>query len=340
MKFALISGISGQDGSFLSEFLLEKSYEVHGIIRRCSYFNLSRLDGFRERLHLSYGDMTDITSLINTINKIKLKMGEDDILEVYHLAAQSHVGVSFELPIYTTQCDALGTINFLEAIRQTEMTQRVKFYNAATSELYGEVLEIPQNEKTPFNPRSPYAIAKQYAYYITKNYREGYNMFACSGILFNHESPRRGENFVTRKTTLELGKIHRGESNCLYLGNLNSKRDWGSAKDYVVAMWKMLQQEIPKDYVIGSGETHSIREFVEIAFKVLDIDIIWEGEGLEEVGKDKNTGRIYIRINPKYFRPTDVVLLHSDPSMARKELNWKCETSFNELIKKMVINDL
>jgi GDPmannose 4,6-dehydratase len=340
MKFALISGITGQDGSWLSEFLLEKEYNVYGIIRRSSTFNTKRIDHIRDRLTLFYGDMTDITSLINSINKIKKDMTEDDILEVYHLAAQSHVAVSFELPIYTTQCDALGTINFLEAIKQTEMIKRVRFYNAATSELYGEVLETPQNENTPFNPRSPYAIAKQYAFYITKNFREGYNMFACSGILFNHEGPRRGENFVTRKITIEVGRISRGESECLYLGNLNSKRDWGSAKEYVVAMWKMLQQEKPKDYVIGSGETHSVREFVEIAFKTINIDIEWEGTGLDEIGKDKNTGKILVKVNPRYFRPTDVVLLHSDPSIARKELDWNQKTSFKDLVIEMVKNDL
>ncbi len=338
-KFALITGITGQDGSYLGELLLEKNYKVFGIIRRSSTFNTSRIEHYHEKMECMYGDLTDITSLCNILHKIKKKIG-NNILEIYHLAAQSHVGISFKIPIYTAQCDALGTLNLLEAIRMTELFNQSKLYNAATSELYGNVLQTPQNEMTPFNPVSPYSIAKQYAFYMIKNYRQAYKYFCCSGILFNHESERRGFNFVTRKITLEIGKIMRKEKDYMELGNLNAKRDWGHAKDYVKAMWLMLQKDTPKDYVVGTGKQYSVRYFVECAFKCVDIDIIWEGEELNEVGKNEKTGQILVKINPKYYRPCEVDTLLSDPIKAIIELKWKREISFREMIKKMVENDL
>ena len=338
-KFAFITGITGQDGSYLGELLLEKGYTVYGIIRRSSTFNTSNIEHYREKLNLFYGDLTDITSLMNVLNEIKECIG-NSTLEVYHLAAQSHVGISFKMPIYTANCDAIGTVNLLEAIRSCGIMKQVRLYNAATSELYGRVLQVPQNEKTPFNPVSPYSIAKQYAFHMVKNYRESYNMFACSGILFNHESERRGFNFVTRKITLELGKIMRGEKDYMELGNLNSKRDWGYSPDYCKAMMLMLQQDEPEDFVIGTGKQYSIRDFVEKSFKVVDKEIEWEGEGINEVGRFKDTKQIVVKVNSKYYRPNEVDTLLSDPSYAKNKLCWEPETSLDEMIKRMVFNDL
>ncbi|KAJ8922329.1 hypothetical protein NQ315_004272 [Exocentrus adspersus] len=326
-KVALITGVNGQDGSYLSEFLLNKGYEVHGIIRRASSFNTSRIDHLHVdpyahkggRFHLHYGDMTDSSCLVKIIGRIKPT-------EVYNLAAQSHVKVSFDLSEYTAEVDAVGTLRLLDAIRTCGLENTTKFYQASTSELYGKVAEVPQNEKTPFYPRSPYG--------------EAYNMFACNGILFNHESPRRGETFVTRKITREVAKIHLGLSQCLELGNLDSKRDWGHAKDYVEAMWLMLQQESPEDYVIASGETHSVREFVELAFRHVGKEIVWEGKGTEEVGKEKDTGVVRVRINSKYFRPTEVDLLLGDASKAKAKFNWSPKVTFHELVKDMMKSDI
>jgi len=339
MKYALLTGVTGQDGSFLGEFLLEQGYTVFGIIRRSATFNTSNIEHYREKMTLMYGDLTDMTSLCNVLHKIKKQIG-DSRLEIYHLAAQSHVGISFEIPIYTAQCDAMGTLHLLEAVRMTDMLSQSRLYNAATSELYGRVLQTPQNEKTPFNPVSPYSIAKQYAFYMVRNYREAYNMFCCSGILFNHESERRGFNFVTRKITLEVGKIMRKEKEYMELGNLDAKRDWGHSKDYVRAMWKMLQQETPVDYVIGTGKQHSVRYFVECAFKCVDVEIEWEGKELNEVGKNKATGQIIVKINPRYFRPCEVETLLADPTKAKKELKWQPEISFEEMVSRMVKHDL
>lgn len=338
---ALITGINGQDGSYLSEFLLNKGYEVHGIIRRASSFNTSRIDHLHSdpyahrggKFHLHYGDMTDSSCLVKIVSRIKPT-------EIYNLAAQSHVKVSFDLSEYTAEVDAVGTLRLLDAIRTCGLENSTKFYQASTSELYGKVVEIPQTEKTPFYPRSPYACAKLYAYWIVVNYREAYNMFACNGILFNHESPRRGETFVTRKITREVAKIHLGLSECLELGNLDSKRDWGHAKDYVEAMWLMLQQDSAEDYVIASGETHSVREFVEAAFRHVGKEIVWEGKGTQEVGKEKETGVVRIKINPKYFRPTEVDLLLGDASKAKAKFNWSPKVSFPELVKDMMESDI
>jgi GDPmannose 4,6-dehydratase len=340
-KVALLTGITGQDGSYLAELLLGKGYEVHGIIRRSSSFNTSRIDHLHTdlyahkggKMHLHYGDMTDSSSLVKLINKIKP-------VEIYNLAAQSHVKVSFDLSEYTAEVDAVGTLRLLDAIRTCGLEKEVKFYQASTSELYGKVAEIPQNEKTPFYPRSPYACAKLYAYWIVVNYREAYSMFACNGILFNHESPRRGETFVTRKITREVAKIHLGLSQFLELGNLDSKRDWGHAKDYVEAMWLMLQQATPEDYVIASGETHSVREFVLAAFQHVGKEIVWEGSGLDEVGKEKDTGIVRVKVNPRYFRPTEVDLLLGDSSKARKKFNWAPKVPFKELVKDMMDSDI
>ncbi|XP_060520353.1 GDP-mannose 4,6 dehydratase [Cylas formicarius] len=340
-KVALITGINGQDGSYLSEFLLNKGYEVHGIIRRASTFNTTRIDHLHDdpyahkggRLHLHYGDMTDSSCLVKIINNVKPT-------EIYNLAAQSHVKVSFDLSEYTAEVDAVGTLRLLDAIRTCGLENYSKFYQASTSELYGEVKEIPQNEKTPFNPRSPYACAKLYAYWIVINYRDAYNMFACNGILFNHESPRRGETFVTRKITREVAKIHLGLSDCLTLGRLDSKRDWGHARDYVEAMWMMLQQEKPDDFVIATEETHSVREFVEEAFKYVGKQIIWEGQGVDEVGKENDTGIIRVKVNPRYFRPTDVGFLLGDSTKAKEKLGWKPKVSFLELVREMMDADI
>ena len=321
-KVALITGITGQDGAYLAEFLLDKGYIVHGIKRRSSSFNTQRVDHLYKDPHernvnffMHYGDLTDSTNLIRIIQEVQPN-------EIYNLAAQSHVQVSFETPEYTANSDALGTLRILEAIRILGLEKKTKFYQASTSELYGKVQEIPQKETTPFYPRSPYAAAKLYAYWITVNYREAYNMFACNGILFNHESPIRGETFVTRKITMAATKIKHGLQEKLYLGNLDAKRDWGFAKDYVEAMWLMLQQDAPDDFVIATGETRSVRDFVELAFKELDIDIEWKGEDVDEIGIDVATGKTLIEIDPRYYRPTEVELLIGDPTKAREKLGW------------------
>lgn len=338
-KTALIFGITGQDGAYLTEFLLQKGYIVHGVKRRSSSPNTSRLDSFYEerqkatRFFLHYGDLTDGANIFSLIQKIQPD-------EIYNLAAQSHVKVSFEMPEYTGEVDGLGTLRILEAIRASGLAAKTRFYQASTSELYGLVQEIPQTEKTPFYPRSPYAAAKLYAYWATVNYREAYGMFACNGILFNHESPLRGETFVTRKITLAACRYKAGIARePLYLGNLNAKRDWGFAKDYVEAMWLMLQKPHPEDYVIGTGETHSVREFVELAYGELGIEIEWRGTGLDEVGIDKSTGEAIIRIDPRYFRPSEVDLLLSNPAKANTQLHWKPRTSFRDLIKIMIQSD-
>ncbi|XP_016944895.2 GDP-mannose 4,6 dehydratase [Drosophila suzukii] len=340
-KVALITGITGQDGSYLAEFLLKKDYTVHGIIRRASTFNTTRIEhlyadpkahkGGRMKLH--YGDMTDSSSLVKIINMVKPT-------EIYNLAAQSHVKVSFDLSEYTAEVDAVGTLRILDAIRTCGMEKTVKFYQASTSELYGKVVETPQNEQTPFYPRSPYACAKMYGFWIVINYREAYNMYACNGILFNHESPRRGENFVTRKITRSVAKIYHKQMEYFELGNLDSKRDWGHASDYVEAMWMMLQRDSPSDYVIATGETHSVREFVEAAFKHIDREITWQGEGVNEVGVESGTGIVRVRINKKYFRPTEVDLLQGDASKAKRELNWTPKVSFVELVSDMMKADI
>jgi len=341
MKRALITGVTGQDGSYLSEFLLEKGYLVHGIKRRSSSFNTSRIDHIYQDKHhvnhrnfiLHYGDLTDATNIIRIIQEVQPD-------EVYNLAAQSHVKVSFETPEYTANSDALGTLRILEAIRILGLTNKTRFYQASTSELYGKVKEIPQSETTPFYPRSPYAAAKLYAYWITVNYREAYNMFACNGILFNHESPRRGETFVTRKITRAVASIKFGFQEKLHLGNLDAKRDWGYAKEYVKAMWRMLQQEKPQDFVIATGKTYSVREFVEFAFKEIGVEIEWNGSEVKEKGFDKKTGKELVSVDPKYFRPTEVDLLIGNPQKAKTELGWEAKTSLKELVKLMVKEDI
>ena len=328
MKKALITGITGQDGSYLSELLLDKGYEVHGILRRSSSFNTSRINHIFNKLNLHYGDLVDGQSLTSILNDIQPN-------EIYNLGAQSHVKVSFEIPDYTAQVDALGTLRILEAIRSSKLIDRTRFYQASTSELYGLVQETPQKETTPFYPRSPYGVAKLYGYWIVKNYREAYGLHASSGILFNHESARRGETFVTKKITTGLKNIKEGKLEFLELGNLNSKRDWGHAKDYVRAMWLMLQQETPDDYVISTDKQYSVRDFVEMAAKFFDFEIIWEGDGINEKGIDRKTGKTLIKINTKYFRPTEVETLLGDSSKARKVLNWKPEISFDQLVEEM-----
>ena len=340
MKKALITGITGQDGAYLAEFLLKKGYEVHGIRRRASSFNTSRVDHLYEDPHvedtrflLHYGDLTDATNLIRIIQEVQPD-------EIYNLAAQSHVKVSFETPEYTANADAIGTLRLLEAIRMLKMEAKTRFYQASTSEMYGKALEIPQKETTPFYPRSPYGAAKVYGYWITVNYREAYNIFACNGILFNHESPLRGETFVTRKITRAVARIKLGLQKNLYLGNLDSQRDWGYAGDYVEAIWLMLQQGEPDDYVVGTGKSHAVREFVEKAFQEVGIDITWEGKGLNEVGKDCQTGQTLVLIDPRYFRPTEVDCLLSDPTKAREKLGWRARMPFSELVKMMVTEDL
>ncbi|ABO49924.1 GDP-mannose 4,6-dehydratase [Desulforamulus reducens MI-1] len=339
-KTALITGITGQDGAYLAEFLLDKGYQVHGVKRRSSLFNTARVDHLYKDPHeekvnffMHYGDLTDSTNLIRIIQEVQPD-------EIYNLAAQSHVKVSFETPEYTANADAIGTLRLLEAIRILGLTGRTRFYQASTSELYGKVQEIPQTEKTPFYPRSPYAAAKLYSYWITVNYREAYNIFACNGILFNHESPIRGETFVTRKITRAVSRIKLGLQEKLYLGNLNAKRDWGHAVDYVKAMWLILQQEQPEDYVIAIGDTHSVREFVELAFAEVGITIEWRGKGLEEKGLDKATGRVLVEVDPCYFRPTEVDILIGDPTKAKNKLGWIPEISFNQLVKEMMTEDL
>jgi GDPmannose 4,6-dehydratase len=332
MKTALITGITGQDGSYLAELLIEKGYMVHGIVRRASLINTHRIDHIFDhpQMKLHYGDLTDAGNLIHVIQKCKPD-------EIYNLAAQSHVKVSFELPEYTGNVDGLGTLRILEAVRILEMEDTVRIYQASTSELYGLVQEVPQKETTPFYPRSPYGVAKLYAYWITKNYRESYGMYACTGILFNHESPRRGETFVTRKITRGLSKISCGLQDVLYLGNLNAKRDWGHAKDYAEAMWLMLQQDSPEDYVIATGQQYSVREFVEKSADYFGMDIVWQGEGLDEIGIDRNTGRVVIKVDDKYFRPAEVESLLGDATKAKEQLGWEPKISFDELVEDMCI---
>ncbi len=336
MKTALITGITGQDGSYLSEFLLEKGYDVHGIVRRSSTEKKERIDHLLDNpnFHLHYGDLTDSLSLVKIVSKVKPD-------EVYNLAAQSHVAVSFEVPEYTADATGTGVLRLLEAIRIAGLEKTCKMYQASTSELFGKVQEIPQKETTPFYPYSPYAAAKQYAYWIVKNYREAYGMFAANGILFNHESERRGETFVTRKITIAAAKIAAGLQDKLYLGNLDALRDWGYAKDYVECMWLILQQEKPDDFVIATGEQYSVREFCLRAFKYAGIDLRFEGKGIDEKGIDTKTGKVLVEVAPEFFRPTDVVTLLGDPSKAKKELGWNPrKTSFDELVKIMVENDI
>ena len=330
MKVALITGITGQDGSYLAELLLEKGYEVHGIIRRSSSINTDRIDHIYQNIKLHYGDLTDATNIVRVIQLVQPD-------EIYNLGAQSHVKVSFEMPEYTADVDAMGTLRILEAVRLLGMEDRVRIYQASTSELYGLVQEIPQKETTPFYPRSPYGVAKLYGYWITKNYREAYGMYACTGILFNHESPRRGETFVTRKITQALSKISVGLQDCLYLGNLNAKRDWGHAKDFVEAMWLMLQQDEPDDYVIATGTQYSVRDFVDEAAPYFGMKIVWMGEGLDEFGYDLNTKKKVIQVNPKYFRPAEVETLLGDASKAKEKLGWEPKTSFKQLVEDMCI---
>ena len=337
MKKAIITGITGQDGSYLAELLLDKGYEVHGIRRRSSSFNTGRIDHLYKdpheqgaRLILHYGDMTDSTCLTRIIGLVKPD-------EIYNLAAQSHVAVSFEEPEYTADCDALGALRMLEAIRLLNLQEKVRFYQASTSELFGLVQEVPQTETTPFHPRSPYGVAKQFAYWATVNYREAYQMYACNGILFNHESPRRGETFVTRKITRGMARIKLGTQTCLYLGNLDAKRDWGHARDFVEAQWLMLQQEKPEDYVIATGVQHSVRDFVNAAAKALDMEIRWEGEGEQEIGFLEDEP--IIKVDPRYYRPAEVGTLLGDPSKAKKELSWAPKTTFEELVDEMTAAD-
>ncbi|MBX9086064.1 GDP-mannose 4,6-dehydratase [Bacteroides cellulosilyticus] len=344
-KVALLTGITGQDGSFLAEFLIEKGYEVHGIIRRSSSFNTGRIEHLyldewvrdmkKDRLiNLHYGDMTDSSSLIRIIQLVQPD-------EIYNLAAQSHVKVSFDVPEYTAESDAIGTLRMLEAVRILGLERKTKIYQASTSELFGKVQEVPQKETTPFYPRSPYGVAKQYGFWITKNYRESYGMFAVNGILFNHESERRGETFVTRKITLAAARIAQGFQDKLYLGNLNSLRDWGYAKDYVECMWLILQHDIPEDFVIATGEMHTVREFATLAFKEVGIELRWEGEGVNEKGNDVKTGKSLVEVDPKYFRPCEVEQLLGDPTKAKTLLGWNpIKTSFSELVKIMVTHDM
>lgn len=329
-KVALITGITGQDGSYLAELLLQKGYEVHGVIRRSSSINTSRIDHIynNANLHLHYGDVTDSLSIMNILKKY-------NPTEIYNLAAQSHVKVSFETPEYTAMVDGLGTLKILEAVRILNMEKTTKIYQASTSELYGLVQETPQKETTPFYPRSPYGVAKLYAYWIVKNYRESYDIFACSGILFNHESPRRGFNFVTKKVVDGLANISTGYQDCLYMGNLNAKRDWGHAKDYVRAMWLILQQDKAEDYVIATGEQYSVKEFIEKCALYYGMKIRWEGEGLNEIGIDENTGRTVIKVDPKYFRPAEVETLLGDATKAKTVLGWEPEYSFDDLVREM-----
>ena len=345
-KKAIITGVTGQDGAFLSKFLLNKNYEVHGIKRRSSLFNTQRIDHMYEKsfenkenanvkkldFYLHHGDMTDSSSLLRIIQKVQPD-------EIYNLAAQSHVAVSFELPEYTANCDALGTLRLLEIIRTLGLERKTKFYQASTSELYGFTKNKSQNENTPFYPRSPYAAAKLYAHWITKNYREAYGIFACCGILFNHESPIRGETFITRKITIGLGRIKAGLQSSIKVGNLNAKRDWGHAKDYVEMQWLMLQQKKPKDYVIATGKQHTVKQFINLAAKYLDIKLKWSGKGIKEVGIDSRTNKKIIIVDSAYFRPTEVKSLLGDSSKAKKELKWKAKTSFEEMVKEMTITD-
>jgi GDPmannose 4,6-dehydratase len=339
MKKALITGVTGQDGSYLAEFLLAKGYEVHGIKRRSSLFNTDRIDHLYQDPHvnnrrfvLHHGDMTDSSSLIRIIQEIQPD-------EIYNLAAQSHVAVSFEEPEYTADSDGIGALRILEAMRILGLEKKTRFYQASTSELYGKVQEIPQSETTPFYPRSPYAVAKMYAYWITVNYRESYGMYACNGILFNHESPNRGETFVTRKITRALARIKLGLQDCLYLGNMDAKRDWGHAKDYVRMQWMMLQQDEPEDFVIATGVQYSVRDFVTVAAKEVGIEVSWQGEGVDETATDQH-GNVIVRVDPRYFRPAEVETLLGDPSKAKAKLGWEPEITFNELVEEMMREDL
>ncbi|MCB0430572.1 MAG: GDP-mannose 4,6-dehydratase [Flavobacteriales bacterium] len=339
-KKAIITGVTGQDGAYLAALLLKKGYEVHGIKRRSSLFNTERVDHLYKDTHdgkvdffLHYGDMTDSTNLIRIIQEVQPD-------EIYNLAAQSHVKVSFETPEYTANADALGTLRMLEAIRILGLENKVRFYQASTSELYGKVQETPQKETTPFYPRSPYAVSKMYAFWITKNYREAYGMYACNGILFNHESPIRGETFVTRKITRAVAKISLGLQDKMYLGNLDSQRDWGHARDYVEGMYLMLQADKPEDYVLATGEVHSVREFTELAFREVGIEIAWEGKGVDEKGIDKKTGKELVSVDPRYFRPTEVEFLLGDASKAKAELGWTPKILFQDLVKEMVTADV
>jgi GDPmannose 4,6-dehydratase len=340
VKKALITGITGQDGSYLTEQLLEKGYEVHGIIRRSSSFNTKRIDHLYKdshhkdvKLFLHYGDLTDSSNM----NRLLEKVGPD---EIYNLGAQSHVQVSFEVPEYTAQVDGVGTLRFLDAIKEVGLKEKTRFYQASTSELYGLVQEVPQTEKTPFYPRSPYAVAKLYAYWIVVNYREAYGLHASNGILFNHESPRRGETFVTRKITRAVARIAEGVQDCLYMGNIDSKRDWGYAPEYTEMMWLMLQQKTPDDYVVATNETHTVREFIEKAFARVGMNIEWKGKEANEIGIDTNTGKTIIKIDPRYYRPTEVELLIGDPAKAKKQLGWEPKVKFEELVNIMVAADL
>lgn len=339
-KVAFITGITGQDGAYLAELLLEKGYEVHGMKRRSSSFNTGRIDHIYQdphdpniRFHLHYGDMTDATNIIRLIQ-------ETQPTEIYNLAAQSHVQVSFETAEYTANSDGLGTLRVLEAIRILGLTEKTKFYQASTSELYGQVKEVPQSESTPFYPRSPYAAAKLYAYWTTVNYREAYGLHASNGILFNHESPLRGETFVTRKISRGVAAIHMGHQQQLWLGNLNAARDWGHARDYVEGMWRILQQQKPDDYVLATGRAHTVRQFVELAFSEISIEIMWEGDGCNEKGLDKKSGRVLIEIDPRYFRPTEVDLLVGNSAKAKAKLGWAARTSFKDLVREMVQADI
>jgi len=338
---ALVTGITGQDGSYLAELLLSKGYMVHGLIRRSSSINTGRIEHIfsNKNLKLHYGDLTDSTCLVSVLANIKTQYPDMVRLEIYNLAAQSHVKVSFEMPEYTADTDAFGTLKLLEAIRINHLEHVTRFYQASTSELYGLVQEIPQKETTPFYPRSPYGVAKLYGYWIVKNYRESYGLYACNGILFNHESERRGHNFVTRKITIGLGKILRGEADRLTMGNIDSQRDWGHAQDYVEGMWRILQNDTPEDFVLSTGKMYSVRTFIEKAFDLKGIDIVWKGEGVDEVGYDSNTGREYIFIDAKYFRPAEVELLIGDSTKARTVLGWVPKIEFEELVERMVKED-
>ena len=339
-RSALITGVTGQDGAYLAELLLAKGYVVHGVKRRASSFNTERVDHLyadphegTSNFHLHYGDLTDATNLIRLVQETQPD-------EIYNLAAQSHVQVSFETPEYTANADAVGTLRLLEAIRILKLENKTRFYQASTSELYGKVQETPQRETTPFYPRSPYAVAKLYAYWIAVNYREAYGMHASNGILFNHEGPTRGETFVTRKITRAVAAIHRGVQPTLYIGNLDAKRDWGHARDYVEGMWRIVQQPTPDDYVLATGETHAVREFIELAFAEVGIGIKWSGQGVDEIGTDAKTGRALVKVDPRYFRPTEVDLLLGDPSKAKRVLGWEHKTGFRQLVSEMVASDL
>jgi GDPmannose 4,6-dehydratase len=341
MLIAFITGITGQDGSYLSEFLLNKEYKVYGIIRRSSSINTNRIDHLlsNKKLHLFYGDVTDGSCIISCLTQIKDENPDMKRLEIYNLAAQSHVKISFEMPEYTANVDAVGTLKLLEAIRVNNLENICRFYQASTSELFGKVQEVPQKETTPFYPRSPYGVAKLYSFWITKNYRESYGMFCCNGILYNHESMRRGHNFVTRKITIGLGKILRGQEDRLVMGNIDSLRDWGHAKDFVEGMWLILQKDQPDDFILATGEMHSVREFIEIAFKLKGFNIKWKGKDVEEIGYDENTGRELIFIDSKYFRPAEVEQLLGDATKAKEELNWEPKIKFTDLVKEMVESD-